>query len=171
MISYLKSLAHSAWYWWLLALIAVSFESVALFYQYALNYGPCPLCIHVRIGVFGILLISIVALLLRNLLWWRISHLLNALILAWLGHRAYLLLGTERGFLYIECGVDPGLPTWAPLDQWFPLLFKVWESCGYTPLLPFGISMAEGLIVLCPLLLLTSLLMFGLSFAGPDRAR
>lgn len=159
----IKFLATSPWYWWLMILAGVGFESVALFYQHILDYGPCPLCIHTRIGVLGFILVSIVALLVNRVLWWRISHLLNAVILAWMSERAYMLLGTERGFVYTECGVDSGLPTWLPLDQWLPAVFGVMESCGYTPKLMFGVSMAEALMVLFPMMLLVSLVLLVVS--------
>jgi len=167
MLSLIRTLAASSLYWWLLLLGGIAFESVALFYQHVLDYGPCPLCIHVRIGVASFMLVSIVALLFRNIAWWRFSHLLNIVIMGWLTERAYLLLGTERGFVYIECGVDSGLPSWFALDQWFPPLFAVMESCGYTPLLPLGISMAEALMALSPLLVLISLLMMVMSYSRP----
>lgn len=171
MIQLVKFLSSSAWYWLLMILVGVVFESVALYYQYILDYGPCPLCIHVRIGVLAFIVVSIVALVVNNLLWWRISHVLNALIFAWLSERAYMLLGTERGFVYTECGVDSGLPSWLPLDQWFPVFFGVLESCGYTPKLIFGISMAEALMVLFPLMLLLSLILPVVSIYGSARDR
>jgi disulfide bond formation protein DsbB len=43
--------------------------------------------------------------------------------------------------------MDSGLPGWFALDVWFPKLFKVWEPCGYTPELLFGVTMAEGLVL------------------------
>ena len=171
MISLIKFLSSSAWYWWLLILAGVGFESVGLIYQYMLDYGPCPLCIHVRIGIAGFVLVSIVALLVNRLAWWRISHLLTAAIMAWLSERAYMLLGTERGFVYTECGVDSGLPSWFPIDQWLPAVFGVLESCGYTPKLFFGISMAEALMVLFPTMLLISLMMFVVSFFASSHHR
>lgn len=165
MISLIKFLSTSAWYWWLLIIAGICFESVALFYQYVLDYGPCPLCIHVRIGIAGFILVSIMALVVNRLAWWRISHVLNAGIMVWLSERAYMLLGTERGFVYTECGVDSGLPSWFPIDQWLPTVFGVMESCGYTPKLFFGISMAEALMVLFPLMLVVTLIIFAVSFS------
>jgi disulfide bond formation protein DsbB len=164
MISFIKFLSTSSLYWWLLLVTGIALESVALIYQYMLDYGPCPLCIHVRIGVAGFVLVSMLALVVNRLIWWRVSHLLNAGIMAWLSERAYMLLGTERGFVYTECGVDSGLPSWFPIDEWFPTMFGVLESCGYTPKLFFGISMAEVMMVFFPLMLLISLVMFVFSF-------
>lgn len=163
MISLFKFLATSRLYWWLMITLGIAFEAAALFYQYVLDYGPCPLCIHVRIGVLAFFLVSTAALLVNRLNWWRISHLFNAVIMGWMSERAYMLLGTERGFVYTECGVDAGLPSWFLIDQWFPLVFGVMESCGYTPQLFFGVTLAEALMVFFPFMLLVSLILLVVS--------
>jgi disulfide bond formation protein DsbB len=151
-------------YWWLLLLTGIGLEAGALFFQYVLDYGPCPLCIHVRIGVAILTIVALSALLIRSRAWRRFAHVVNTAALLWMVERAYLLLGTERGFVYLECGIDSGLPAWFALDQWFPLMFGVTESCGYTPVLAFGVRMAEALIVLFPLMLLLSLVGLVYSF-------
>ncbi len=166
MFGFLKNQSRGVWYWLMLILVGVFSEAVALFYQYVLEYGPCPLCIHTRILVLAFVLLSIAALLIRNIAMIRVFHLLTTGIMLWLCERAYVLLGTERGFVLTECGVDSGLPSWLALDQWFPLLFGVKESCGYTPQMMFGVSMAEALIVVFPLLFLISLLMLVASLAS-----
>jgi len=33
--------------------------------------------------------------------------------------------------------MESGLSGWFALDEWMPLVFKVWEPCGYTPELLF----------------------------------
>jgi disulfide bond formation protein DsbB len=147
----------------------ISSEAVGLYYQYVLDYGPCPLCIHVRIGILAWMLVSLFSMLLNNLAAWRIGHLLNTVILVWLCERTYQLLGTERGFLLTECGMDSGLPSWLPLDQWIPAVFEPWESCGYTPKMLFDISMAEALIVIYPLMLLISLTLLVTSLISSPR--
>jgi disulfide bond formation protein DsbB len=85
------------------------------------------------------------------------AHLLATGVLAGLVQRAWLLLGIERGFVQGECSFDLGLPAWLPLDQWFPLMFQVQEACGYTPALPFGLTMAEVLLPFSGILLLLSI--------------
>lgn len=83
-------------------------------------------------------------------------HLIMTTLLASLLERSYQLLGVERGFVTGECSMNSGLPTWFAVDEWFPLIFKIWEPCGYTPELLFGITMAEALIVLSVILLIIS---------------
>ena len=144
-------------YWLVLLVIGIAMESMALFYQHVLEYYPCVLCIHVRIIVLGIIIISIFGLSFFGIKKVILTlHLLMTALLAGLLERSYQLLGVERGFITGECSMNSGLPSWFAVDQWFPWFFKIWEPCGYTPVLLFGITMAEALIVLSVILLLIS---------------
>jgi disulfide bond formation protein DsbB len=91
-------------------------------------------------------------------------HGFNALVMAGLLERSYQLLGTERGWIFGSCDFDLGLPSWLALQEWLPSFFKVWESCGYTPELLFGITMAEALLVMSTLLMLASLVLAAATF-------
>jgi len=147
--------SKSAWYWLLLVVVGLSFESVALYYQYVLDLMPCVMCIQVRIWMMALILVSLAALWLRrNAFMLLLAHLLTVVIAIGLLERSYQLLGTERGFTFSDCGMDLGMPAWFALDAWFPALFQVQTSCGYTPELFFGITMAEVLIVFSALFLL-----------------
>ena len=44
------------------------------------------------------------------------------------------------------------MPDWFAIDQWFPSLFEVRNLCSFTPEIPFGLSMAEGLLLIAGLL-------------------
>ncbi|UCB55473.1 MAG: disulfide bond formation protein B [Thiotrichales bacterium] len=157
MLGTLHKIARSRWYWIALVLLGLSFITVALYYQYVLEQAPCVLCIQVRIWILCLTVVAFNAYLLHGK-WISLgAHLLTAAIAAILVERSYQLLGTERGFIFSDCGFDLGLPSWLPLDTWFPALFRVEASCGYTPELMFGITMAEALIVFSTLLLLFSL--------------
>lgn len=142
-------------YWLVLLALGVSFETIALFYQYSLHYPPCVLCIHARIWVMGIIIVSVLALFIYKSWFGRFSMLmLLTLLFAGLIERSYQLLGIERGFISGNCSMESGLPAWFALDDWFPEAFMVWEPCGYTPELLFGVTMAEALLVLSAILLL-----------------
>ncbi|HEY9052592.1 MAG TPA: disulfide bond formation protein B, partial [Gammaproteobacteria bacterium] len=56
--------------------------------------------------------------------------------------------------------------TWFAIDKWFPQVFGVWTSCGYTPELLFGITMAEGLLIISMVLALISLMIALAIFAN-----
>ena len=160
MFGRIDAMGSSAGYWLGLVILGLGLEGTALYYQYALKYYPCVLCIQVRIWVAGLVLVSALALPVRRS--WPLrgaAHLLTAVIAAGLLDRSWRLLGIERGWLEGECSFDAGLPAWLALDQWFPKVFGVQESCGYTPELLFGITMAEALLVGSLVLLLVSLTM------------
>ena len=160
MFTKLAIIGKSAWYWLALVLIGLSFEGVALFYQHVLDELPCVICIQVRLLMLVLILVALPALFLRHFKWPNaLAHLLTVLVAAVLLERSYQLLGTERGFTFGDCGFDLGLPDWLALESWFPAVFKVQTSCGYTPELLFGITMAEALIVFSVIFVLVSLVM------------
>ena len=160
MLHVIHQLTNNKYYWLAIAVLCVLLESAALFYQYVLNYGPCVLCIHVRIIVLGMFLVSIIALYLHHLRHTLLgANIAMTVLLTVLLERSYMLLGIERGFIQGSCSFDSGLPAWFSIDKWFPFMFEIWESCGYTPVLLFGITMAEALLVMSVILLLISLIM------------
>jgi disulfide bond formation protein DsbB len=164
MLNKLQHIAHSRWYWLALAVLGLSFISVALYYQYVLEEQPCVLCIQVRILMLCMTIVAFNAFILQNRWASRIAHIATVVIAATMLERSYQLLGTERGFVFGDCGFDLGLPSWLPLDTWFPELFRVEASCGYTPELVFGITMAEALIVFSAVFVLVSLALTIASF-------
>jgi len=160
MLNRLGAIGAGAWYWLAILATGLSLEAVALYYQYALDYYPCVLCIHVRIWVLGFVLAAMLALFVRSFRYLRtLMHGLTVVLSLGLLERAWMLLGIERGTVEGSCSFDSGLPAWFALDQWFPALFKVWEACGYTPELLFGITMAESLVLLGAATLLVSVTM------------
>lgn len=166
MLNLLVAIARSRGYWLALIALGVSLEAVALYYQYGLDYLPCMLCIHVRILVLAFTLVAVMAVFVSK--FWLLRSLMHALvtgIMALLLERSWNLFGVERGFIEGSCSMASGLPAWLALDNWFPAMFKIWEPCGYTPELVFGITMAEALLVLSTGLLLFSALLTVASLA------
>lgn len=170
MLNKLDRIGKSHWYWLALLVLGLSLEAVALIYQYVWGYPPCILCIHVRIWVMALVLVAILGLLLRRNRALRVvAHVLLLTVAIGLLERSWMLLGIERGFIESDCAFDSSLPSWLPLDVWIPQLFQVTGSCGYTPELLFGITMAEGLIVMSAMLILATIAfliatLFGRSF-------
>ena len=82
----------------------------------------------------------------RGLMRW--FHGASVIIMLDLVERSWRVLAIERGWIFGDCEMDLGMPPWFALDQWFPWMFEVQTSCGYTPLIAFNISMAEVLLVI-----------------------
>jgi len=120
-VNKLAAIGRSPWYWLALLLLGLAMEGMALFYQHVLGYGPCVLCIQVRLWLLGLVLVALAALVMRrSRLGLVAAHALSALVLAGMLERAWRLLGIERGTVEGECSFDLGLPAWLPLDHWFP---------------------------------------------------
>jgi len=145
----LQKLAESRLYWSAYIFMGLGLLAVALFYQYQLEELPCVVCIQVRLWFSLLIIISSIGFILRK------HALLNVLaqfgvVICSIGllERSYLLLGTERGFIFSDCGFSAGLPEWFAIEQWIPWLYQVEASCGYTPEILFGVTMAEALMLL-----------------------
>lgn len=160
----LESINRSGWYWAALLLLALSLMGVALIFQYVRQEWPCLLCIHVRLVVSAWILVALAGWFVRRRLWANmVSHGLMTVVAGALLNRSLVLFGTERGTVFGECSMNLGLPSWFALDKWFPAIYEVQSSCGYTPELLFGITMAEALLALSWLLLTVTVLQLILS--------
>jgi disulfide bond formation protein DsbB len=164
-INKLFNIGNSIWYWSALIALGVASEGAALFYQYVLDYPPCVLCIQTRLWFVVLIIIAITGLIFRKSR--KLSILSQSLIMltaVGLLERSYQLLSIERGWAFGSCDFDLGLPQWLAVEEWFPSIFKVWESCGYTPEILFGITMAEALLILSSILLVLSLSIIAATF-------
>jgi len=153
----LNYLTSTLGYWLFLLIGGVLTLAIALYYQYALNEWPCVLCIHIRIWVSLLVIVSVMGLFSRsNKAMGYVSNTLLVVVAAGLTERSYMLLGTEKGFVFGDCGFDVGLPAWLALEEWIPWLYRVESSCGYTPELLLGVTMAEALMLMSAGLLILS---------------
>jgi disulfide bond formation protein DsbB len=142
-VKQLISISHSRWYWLMYIAGGISMLAVALYHQYALNEPPCVLCIHTRLWVLLFVIVAIIGFFSRKTrVMNSFAHVSLAMIAAGLMYTSYQLLGTERGFFLGACNFDLGLPAWLAIEQWMPWLFRVETTCGYTPEVAFGVTMA-----------------------------
>ena len=161
MIKFLMDLGQQRIYWAGLILLGVALEAAALYYQYVLDEWPCMLCIHVRIWIMGFILIGVIALFcVHSIHAMRLLHGLSVVTMLGMLERSYQVLAVERGWVFSDCAMELGMPAWFALDKWFPAIFEVKTSCGYTPYIIFNITMAEVLLVVSILLLMVTGFLF-----------
>ena len=155
--------------WSFLIFLGLTLEVVALYYQYGLQALPCTLCIKFRVFVVLLMLVALIGLWLKQhkVGLWLASVLLLLVALGML-EVSYQLLGTERGFILSECSVASIFPTWFALDQWIPSVFQIQTTCGYTPVIGFGITMAEALMAFSMGLTVLALAMIFVLFKKPS---
>jgi disulfide bond formation protein DsbB len=136
-----------------------------LYYQYAFDEWPCVVCIQIRLWNAGLIVVSALALLLQRFKsTFPIFHLLNSIIMVGFVERSWQVLAVERGWIFGDCSMDLGLPSWFAIDKWFPTLFEVQTTSGYTPLLIAKITMTEVLMDSSTLFLVASLALIVASF-------
>ena len=158
----LDKILTTKWYWLGLVVLGVIMEGTALFYQYQMGEEPCQICIHIRIWVAAFTLVALLMCLLPKKLFLDIpAHLLVIISMGGLLERSWYLYQVENGRGDGSCEFFLGFPDWFALDKWFPWMFEVRNLCGYTPELPFGVSMAEGnLAVACVMLVVGGYALF-----------
>jgi disulfide bond formation protein DsbB len=133
--------------WWAMLILGGGMFAAALYWQYALGEDPCQVCIHARLWVVAIALISAIMLLLPDNTGIGSGGLILLLVSSiGLGERSYYLYEIENFRGDGSCQFTLGMPDWFAVDRWFPALFEVRNICSYTPEIAFGISMAEALL-------------------------
>jgi disulfide bond formation protein DsbB len=135
--------------WAALIAICVALEAGALYFQEARLQYPCELCIYTRVWLAAIALVALAGLALRNTRWPMRALLATELGLSvGLASVVWELLGLEYGFGGAgACSMFANFPSWAPLDEWLPMLFRIQGPCAATPEVVLGLSMADGLAV------------------------
>jgi len=143
--------SKSAFYWLFLIFLTASLEAVALYYQYELGFEPCVICIKMRVVLAGIFIASIIGLLLKSISILRLATEISiALMGGVLAMLSWEMIKIEKGETMSSCSFNPSLgdwlPSWLPVETWVPYLFEIKASCGVTPELAFGVTMAEGMM-------------------------
>lgn len=142
--SLLNRLFSPGIYWSVLLIGSLLAEGVALYFQYGLDYGPCVLCIHIRLWVAALVLVAVAGLAAQRCTHvQKACHLLTAVIALGFTERSWRTLAIERNWIESSCSFESGLPEWFAPDRWWPWMFEIWESCGYTPEMLGNLTMAE----------------------------
>lgn len=152
------------WPWITVIIICIGLEGGALYFQEVIGLYPCELCIHTRVWLTGIALVCLLALFVRGYTWPRRIGLFALLALTLgLSRTTWQLMALDYGWGYeSDCGLVSVFPSWAPFDEWLPILFRVQDACSATPEVAFGLSMADGLTGVC----LGFLACFGIALYG-----
>lgn len=149
LLNKLDNISKNRWYWSFYIVCGALLLLIALYYQHVLDEQPCVVCIQIRLLITLYILVSVFSLIVDiNKVGRFFSNVSIVIVSASFVERCYLLLGTERGFIFSDCGFSLGLPSWLAIEDWVPWLYRIETSCGYTPEVVFGITMAELLMVI-----------------------
>jgi len=162
----LSQMAASRLFWLFVFLICVVLEGGALFYQHVLGvsdegekvfYQPCELCIYTRVWISAMATCALIAMATIQFKWLRrVLLLVQSVLLIGLSNEVYNLLKVEYQFGDGgSCKFMPNFYSWAPLDEWMPLMFQVREMCQATPKVIGFVSMVHVLTLVCVMLLVS----------------
>jgi disulfide bond formation protein DsbB len=133
-------------FWSALLGLSITMMGIALFYQYYMDFAPCVLCVHIRVWVILMGLISAIALVIPKGFVRTPSFLLAIGILVMFSIDVYELWQIEAGYKMGSCSWSAGFPEFLPLNEWAPSLFEIGGLCGESPEMIFGITMAQSLM-------------------------
>ena len=149
-MKYISELSIQSRPWLLLALTALGFELVALFFQHAMALEPCIMCVYQRAAIAAIFIAGVIGTFAHHIALGRlIAYGLWATGAIW-----GLLLAIEHvdmqssSSLFFSCEFIPNFPTWAPLHEWLPWLFAVTGDCGDIDWLFLDYSMPQWMIAI-----------------------
>lgn len=151
MINKLSQLALQKKPWLALGVSALFLEIAALFFQYAMDLDPCIKCVYQRAAVFGIMFAGFICylnpqnLLLRvvGFAGWGISSIWGLLIA-----KEHVDIQTSNNPFLSICGFEPNFPSWLPLHEWIPAIFKPTGMCGEVDWHFLGFSMPQVMLLI-----------------------
>lgn len=137
--------------WFLLFLAVLAFECVALYFQYIEHLAPCTFCIYMRCALFGILFSSILGFAFPKSWIIRFIAILAWLYFAYIGFELACQLARMQFPLISNslevCPIQPNFPTWLPLHEWIPSIFRAQGPCSVTQWQFLTIEMSQWMII------------------------
>lgn len=150
-MKYLSSLSTNPRAWLLLAGTALAFEIVALFFQYAMDLRPCVMCIYQRVAIWAVFFAGCVGYFTHQYMIGRLAaYGLWATGAIWglLIALEHVEMQTSTMSFLFSCEFVPNFPTWAPLHEWIPFLFKADGDCNNIDWQFLGYSMPQWMVVI-----------------------
>ncbi|MDY6322832.1 MAG: disulfide bond formation protein DsbB [Succinivibrio sp.] len=150
MLRFIQEFTASRLSWGLLIIFGMAMEGCALYFQYGLNLDPCVNCVYERACMAGFVIAGLLGFLFPS---FKLTRLLSSLIFlgcSGLGLKisiGHYIESVSTGF-GSSCAIKASFPSFMPLDEWLPWLFKPIGQCGKLPWSLLGLGMPEWLIII-----------------------
>ena len=97
-MKYFYELVQTSYFWLAGILYLALMESIALYYQYTLQFYPCALCVQVRAWIVGAILSSAISVYFREKFWVRFAGISLTMVFISGGfYTSYYAWGVENG--------------------------------------------------------------------------
>ncbi|WP_286235468.1 disulfide bond formation protein DsbB [Thalassotalea sediminis] len=150
-MNFLSHLTTNKNAWLLLFITALALEFSALYFQYMMGLKPCVMCIYQRTAMWSIVLAGVIGYFGCSSVFGRIiAYGLWATGAIWgllIAMEHVEMQNATMSFLF-GCEFVPNFPTWAPLHEWIPTLFKADGSCNDIDWQFLGHSMPQWMVVI-----------------------
>lgn len=146
-ITKLSNWTESRTSWAVLTLSALALVATALYMQHVEGLLPCIMCIYQRTAVIGLFLSGSAASLVNNKLTRIVGYLGWAVSSVW----GFLLAQEHVEILnafFAPCEIEPNFPSWAPLHDWFPVMFEAIGDCSDDSWQFLSMGMAEWMRII-----------------------
>ncbi|MFC3023448.1 disulfide bond formation protein DsbB [Vibrio zhugei] len=150
LFSYLNTISRQRLPWLLLFAFVVFFEGCALFFQHVLGLAPCVMCIYERIAMLGIGGAALIGAIAPNN---RVFRWVGLLLWGGCTYKG-VRLALEHVNLqfhpspFTTCDRFVTLPSWLPLNDWMPWMFKAYGDCGDIVWQFLSLSMPQWLVII-----------------------
>lgn len=135
--------------------------AVAIFYQEYLGSKACVICIHIRVIVILLGLISALSFLSNKRQYLNRLIFIPYSIFSFIGvYKSYTGYKVEIGDLVSGCTMDPGFPSYFKLDDWAPYIFRPEGLCGERLLMFGDITMMMLSMIMFSVFLLIAIALF-----------
>ena len=136
--------------WFLLFLFSAIIESCALYFQYGLNLRPCVECVYERaaVALFGVCgLMGMLMPAVKIMRFLTSSGFLASSIFGLTVSIEHYLETVKTGF-GATCRLKADFPSFLPLDEWMPFMFRPLDTCGPLDWSLLGLSMPEWIMII-----------------------
>jgi len=149
-MKYFSDLTTNTRAWQILAISALALELTALYFQYVLGLKPCIMCVYQRVAMWSIFFAGVIGSFGCQYIFTRLLAYISwgtGAIWGFMIAREHVQMQSGSFSFLFSCDIVPNFPSWAPLHQWLPALFKATGSCGKINWQFLNHSMPEWMMV------------------------
>lgn len=133
--------------WLLVAVSALAFELIALYFQYGLQLDPCVLCVYQRTAVGGIVFAGLIGAIAPRYGLVRLPGYVVLGISAGMGLDLALRHVAVLAGETMNCDFMANYPAWFKLDAWLPAVFEPTGLCSDTQWSLLGLGMPNWMVI------------------------
>ncbi len=166
MIGLVQSVSNKRWCWIALMVLGLALEGCGLYFQYGLRLDPCVNCVYERAFYLSFIVAGLIGFLSPAFILTR----LLAILIFMAGSIGGMCIAFDHaaqeyqhGFGSV-CKLTASFPSFLPLDELMPWMFKPTGACGPLDWSLLGLSMPQWILLSFAVGTLVSVTFFAAEF-------